>query len=621
MNIPEFREEAEVEPSELRLGTEIPFAGLNLRDVEMKIGNGQSPSMQNVNLDDRGAITKRRGQTWVLPESHGAGGVNGLYEELFYGKIVYAWQTSLYAYDDSTGVDSLIAIGITDAEGEFFVFDDVLHYKNGTDYKLINSSFTVSDISTNAHIPTLTIGRSPSGGGTAYEQFNLVQPKFIDSFNGDGTTAYTLSLSGLDATPLIASTDGGATWDKAETTHFTVDRTTGVVTWTVGPSNGTNNVKIQAAKTVAGMAAKVKGCIKSDLFGGGSQDSRIFTAGDTTYKNAYYYTGLTGNPAKDATYWPENNFNRIGSDAKKIVGWSKLYSKLLPMKEDGIYSITYSSGSVTFPVSVLNSQVGCDMPGSIQIIKNLPVYGNSKSGLHIISSTLIESEKNVNQISALINGTKNLRPGLLDESMEDLQKCSSFDDGRKYYICVGSKAWVWDYEASPYGGEQDRLIWFYYTEINAKSWAYIDRETHYGDRTAGQIVRFQDNYNDFGAAIDAFWKSKSFDFGSPNWLKTILDMYFSTRSGSNTTLTFTLEDDRNVKPKAITIKSNSFSWANAKFWSELMWKVFRFQISKHIKVMSKNTVNFQVTVANNQLNKNLSLMSLTLSYTADRKVR
>ncbi|MDD4566152.1 MAG: hypothetical protein PHE79_11845 [Eubacteriales bacterium] len=291
------------------------------------------------------------------------------------------------------------------------------------------------------------------------------------------------------------------------------------------------------------------------------------------------------------------------------------------MKEDGIYSITYSSGSVTFPVSVLNSQVGCDMPGSIQIIKNLPVYGNSKSGLHIITSTLIESEKNVNQISALINGTKNLRPGLLDESMEDLQKCSSFDDGRKYYICVGSKAWVWDYEASPYGGEQDRLIWFYYTEINAKSWAYIDRETHYGDRTAGQIVRFQDNYNDFGAAIDAFWKSKSFDFGSPNWLKTILDMYFSTRSGSNTTLTFTLEDDRNVKPKAITIKSNSFSWANAKFWSELMWKVFRFQISKHIKVMAKNTVNFQVTVSNNQLNKNLSLMSLTLSYTADRKVR
>ena len=477
MNIPDFKEEPEVTPSELRLGTEIPFSGLNLRDVEMKIGNGQSPSMQNVNLDDRGAITKRRGQAWVLPESHGTGKINGLYEELFYGKTVYAWQTSLYAFDESTGIDSLIAIGITDAEGGFFVFNDVLHYKNGTDYKLINSSFTVSDISTNAHIPTLTVGRSPTGGGTAYEQFNMVQPKFIDSFNGNGSaTAYTLSLSGLDATPVIASTDGGATWDKVETTHFTVNRTTGIVTWTAAPASGTNNVKIQPAKTVAGMADKIKHCIYSDLFGGGSQDSRIFTAGDDTYKNAYYYTGLTGNPAKDATYWPENNFNRIGSDAKKISGWSKLYSRLLPMKEDGIFSITYSSGTVTFPVTILNSQIGCDMPGSIQVIQNLPVYGNTKSGLHIVTSTLIESEKNVNQISALINGTKNLRPGLLDEDIDDLKACSSFDDGRKYYICVGSKAWVWDYEASPYGGDQDRLIWFFYTNINAEHWAYIDRE-------------------------------------------------------------------------------------------------------------------------------------------------
>jgi hypothetical protein len=621
MNIPKFTEEPEVIPGELRLGIDIPFEGLNLRDAEMKISNGQSPAMQNVNLDDRGAITKRRGQIWVLPASKGDGGIKGYYKELFYGRHVYAWGTGLYSFDETTGTETTLATGLTSAKGKFFVFNDVLHYKNGTDYKLIDSTFTVSDITTDAHIPTLTIGRSPTGGGTAYEQFNLAQPKFIDSFNGNGSaTAYTLSLSGLDATPVIASTDGGATWDKVETTHFTVNRTTGIVTWTAGPASGTNNVKIQGAKTVAGMVEKIKGCLYSELFGGGSQDSRIFTAGNPNYKNAYYYTGLTGNPAKDATYWPENNFNRIGSDAKKIVGWSKLYSRLLPVKEDGIFSITYSSGSVTFPVSVLNSQVGCDMPGSIQIIKNLPVYGNTKSGLWIITSTLIESEKNVYQISALINGVKNLRPGLLDESVSDLQNCSSFDDGRKYYICVGSKVWVWDYEASPYGGNQDELKWFPYTNINAEHWAYMNRETYFGDRTIGQISKFQDNYNDFGQPIDAFWKSKALDFGLPNWLKNILDLYFSTRSGNNTNLTFRLEDDRNVKTKPIAIKAESFSW-DTTTWTTWSWKVFRFQISKHIKVMSKNTVNFQVTVSNNELNKNLSLMSLTLSYTADRKVR
>ncbi|MDP4117663.1 MAG: hypothetical protein Q8873_00520 [Bacillota bacterium] len=616
-NPPKLQIPAPTPMLELSFGTSIPFSGLNLRDAEMKIGNGQSPSMQNINLDDGGAITKRRGQVYVLAESLGPGKINGMHEDLFYGKIVYAHGTKLYTYDETTETNTEIATGLTNAKGGFFTFNDVLYYKNGTDYKAITSAFSVGNIT--GYIPTLTIGRAPTGGGTAYEQFNLIQPGFKDSFSGTvGTTAYTLSLSGLDATAVTAVVNGVA---KAETTDFTVNRTTGVVTFSVAPGAGTNNVIITAYKTVSGFAERIKGCLYSDLFGGGSQDSRIFTAGNDNYKNAYWYTGLTGNTAYDATYWPENNFNRIGSDTKKIVGWTKLYSRLLPMKEDGIYSITYSTGTVTFPVSVLNSQVGCDMPGSIQIVKNLPVYGNTKSGLWIITSTLIESEKNVNQISALINGVKNLRPGLLDESMTDLANCSSFDDGRKYYICVGSKAWVWDYELSPYNGSQEQVVWFYYTNINAENWAYMNRETYYGDRTIGQIVKFQDNYNDFGQPIDAFWKSKALDFGTPNWKKTIQGFSFSTRSGTNTNITFTLTDDRNQKTKTVLIKSKSFSWASSSFWSAFTWKVFQFQTTKKINSTHSGTINFQLKAANNELNKNLSIMSIILLYTKDQMVR
>ena len=604
---------------ETRLGTEIPFAGLNLRDVEMKIGEGQSPLMQNVSLDDRGAITKRRGQTYVMGSSLGSGKINGIYKELFYSKIVYAWGTALYTYDESGSTNTSIATGLSNSKGFFYTFNDVLYYKNGTDFKAISSAFVVTDVTASAYIPTLTVGRAPTGGGTAYEQFNLIQPGFKDSFSGTGSaTAYTLSLSTLDAT-LVTATVGGVS--KVETTDFTVNRTTGIVTFTSAPASGTNNVIITAYKTVSGYADKIKGCLYSDLYGGGSQDSRIFTCGNDTLKNAYYYTGLTGNTAYDATYWPENNYNRLGADTKKIVGWTKLYAKLLAMKEDGIYSITYSSGTVTFPVSVLNSQVGCDMPGSIQIIKNLPVYGNTKSGLWVITSTLIESEKNVNPISGYVNGVKNFRPGLLDETVTDLQACSSFDDGRKYYICVGSKVWVWDYEMSPYGGNQDALIWLYWTNINAQNWAYMNREVYYGDRTIGQLVKFQDNLNDFGSAINAFWKSKALDFGSPNWKKTIQGFWFSTRSGTNTNMTFTLYDDRNIKVKTVKIKSKSWSWVNIAFWSQYSWRVFMFQITQKINSIHNGTVNFQIMVSNNEINRNLSIMSITLLYTRDMLVR
>jgi hypothetical protein len=271
---------------ELPLGTVIPFGGLNLRDVEMKIGDGQSPSMQNVTLDDRGAITKRRGQTYVMASSLGSGKINGMYKDLFYGKIVYAWGTALYTYDETTGINTSIATGLTNAKGGFFTFNDVLYYKNGTDFKAITSAFSVGNVV--GYIPTLTIGRAPTGGGTAYEQFNLIQPGFKDSFNGNGSAAsYTLSLSGLDAT-LVTATVGGVA--KTETTDFSVNRTTGVVTFSAAPASGTNNVIITAYKTVSGYADRIKGCLYSDLYGGGSQDSRIFTAGNDGYKNSYWYT-------------------------------------------------------------------------------------------------------------------------------------------------------------------------------------------------------------------------------------------------------------------------------------------------------------------------------------------
>ncbi|HEX9058921.1 MAG TPA: hypothetical protein VF941_01935, partial [Clostridia bacterium] len=80
---------------ELRLGGQIPFMGLNICDMDTSIADGQSPYMVNVNLDDGGKPTKRKGQAFVLtdasgnPISHGAGGMNGYYPDLYKGKHVY----------------------------------------------------------------------------------------------------------------------------------------------------------------------------------------------------------------------------------------------------------------------------------------------------------------------------------------------------------------------------------------------------------------------------------------------------------------------------------------------------------------------------------------------------
>lgn len=609
---------------ELKLGDVIPFAGINLKDADTAIGDGQSPLMINVNLDDGGKPTKRPGQTYVLAASKGSGGINGYYKELFYGRHIYAWGTKLYSFDGTTETE--LMSGLTNAKGYFYIFNDVLYYKNRTNFISIDSSFNAQEV--DGYIPTITIGRSPTGGGTPYEQKNLIQPGFKDSFNGNGTaTAYTLSYTGLDATAVTA-TDNGV--PKTEGVDFTVNRSTGVVTFNSPPSSGTNNLIIQAYKTISGYRDRIVKAFRSALYGGGTNDSRVFCCGNEDYKNMYWYTGLTGNTNSDAVYFPEFNFNRLGSDAKRISNWTYMYSSLLALKEDGIYKIIYSnvSGSVTFPASILNRQVYCDMPDSVQIIKNLPVFGNTQSGLWTIVNVLTsENEKNLEHVSTLID----LPPlqstgvdGLLEASIDELKNCSSLDDGKKYYICVGDKVYVWDYESTPFGVTGERnLIWSYYDNINAAHFAIIDRVIHYGHRNIGQLVKFQNNLNDFGQPIKAKWKSKMFNFGAPGWIKTITEIWMTTRAAPGSTMEITYYTENGEKSETITIPRSSlgsFDWSNWD-WDNFTWNIQLYPPVTKRRPKIKKIVNLQIQIANEVLNENLSLLNLEVRYLLNNRVK
>jgi hypothetical protein len=606
---------------EQRLGDKIPFSGLNLRDMD--IGEGQMAyGTKNMNLDDGGKPSKRKGEIYVYTTSLGAGKVNGLYKELFNGRKVFAWGTSIYSQVAAVQPVELIG-SLTDAKGFFYEFDDVLYYKNGTNFIAITSVFAAAAIV--GYIPTLTVATAPTGGGTVSESRNLIQPGFKVLYSGTTTdTAYTLTYTGLDATLVTAKKIVGTAWvDMVEVTDFDVDRATGIVTFDVAPGAGTDNVEITAYRTFTGDAGRINGCLYVDFFGGGTNDSRIFMCGNSTYKNVYWYTGLTGNTAYDATYFPEFSFNRIGSDAKYIYGWSKMYGRLIPCKEDGIFSITYLnvSGVVSFPVTILNSQIGCDMPGSIGIVKSYPVFANTDAGLHIVVSTLIESEKNVEQLSVLVNGAGVDRPGILNETVANLQACSSINDGQKYHLCVGSKVWVWDYERKPYGGNQDNLIWYFYDNINAANWARISRILYYGDRTIGQLVVFQDDLNDFGVATDGIWIGKQNNYVGDDFYKTIGEMWVTTRATVDSTIEVTLHNDNGEYRSTETVTGKrSFSWASFS-WSGFTWAVKKYPSTIKMRPNLKKIRYCRVQLRNNVLNENLSILALVTKYTVDGKVK
>jgi len=589
--------------------------GLNVRYVESLINDIQSPYMLNLNANDRGALTKRDGQV----EFHTFSGGPIYAAEYYKNKFIAAHGDKISAWDGET--ETQLLSGLAKEKGEFFIFNDILLYLNGKSFSYYNGTAAGN---VEGYIPTITISRPPEGGGEVYEEWNLISSGFTDSFSGTvGATAYTLSFGDLDKTEVTAKVFSGTKWvDKVEGTDFSVDRSTGIVTFNDPTGEGTNNVLITAYKTFKGMRERITGCRKTAMYGGGSNDSRIFATYHKDYPNVYRWTGLTGNTANDYRYWPENSFNRIGSDAKYITGFAKFYAMLILFKEDSVFSIKYDyQGASQFPVSLLNSQVGCDMPDTIQIIQNAPVWCHTQYGVYTIIQTLIESEKNIASLSGNVNGVGELRPGLLDEDKTDLLKATSVDYDGKYWLCVKDKVWVWDYEQSPFPQQDESMYkWFFYDNINANCFLIHERELYHGDRATGRLTKFHKPWNDYGEAINGVWRSKLFDFDYPDWQKTVSEVWIKTRSGNNTNIYIVFYDDNNVIQDKQEIRSKSFSLDSFSL-AEFTLAIYRFPIEFKKKPKQKKIKHWQIEMSNNEVDKNLSIMGLVVRYTLDAKVK
>ena len=596
------------QPSAPELRLDRIDGGVSYKYIESQLNNNQSPYMLNMTADDKGALVKRLGRAYVWETSLGASGILSAFDKLYKNKKVFHHSTKLYTQVDSDAPVEIMS-GLTASKGVFFVMGDILYYLNGAEFVQWNGTTATA---VTGYIPTIAVSTPPAGGGTSLEDFNLIQPYFKQAFSGNGTSVnYQLAVTGLDAAAITASIDGGITFDKVETTHFTVNRTTGVITWLIAPAEGTNNVYIQAAKTVSGNADKIKKCKYAILYGG-ANDTRVFIAGSDS--NTYFYSGL-----EDATYWPENNFNRLGSDFEKISGFAVQYDTLITFKDRSIYSTLYTlnNGVASFPTKPINSQIGCDMPGTIQLIDNSPVFCNTYAGVHILLSSQIRDERNVRPLSGNINGSY-LREGLLDES--NLATAISVDNDGKYIICVGGKAWAWDYQLTPYQGAEDTLAWFPWTAINANTWLTVDRELYYGDRSIGHLVKFERSYRDFGNAINAVWRSKKWDFNLPDWLKTVTEIRFATRSDTYTKISIKYFDDNGEHIDTEQPQVSTFSWAIFS-WDTFNWQVINFAKTIRRKPKLKKIGYFQIEFSNNEAGHNLSILNLIISYILARKVK
>lgn len=590
--------------------------GVSYKYAESQLKKNQSPYMVNMNADDNGALAIRKGQTNVYETSLGAGGILSAFERPFNGYRIFQRDTKIYKQSDGYQPTEIFS-GLTAAKGRFFSYNDNVHHIGNGHYVQYNGT-TAQEVV--GYIPTLTLGRAPAGGGTAYEERNLIQPGFKDSFSADGAaTVYNLSLKALDATAVTIKI---GTTDKTENTHFTVDRTNGTINFAGGsspngaPTAGTNNVVITAYKTEPDNIAMIKNCTCAKTY-----DNVVFISGNPDYPNRYWYTNIV--PTREASYYPEYNYNDVGADNELIYGFGEQYDKLIILKEHSTIRIEItvdSQGNKVYAPKTLNPVIGCDMPYTIQEIKNNLVWCNSYAGVHMLVSTDVKDEQNVIPLSGNINGSI-YRPGLLDEAAEYLANAVSADFEGKYWLILpnNGKAWVWDYKKLYDINDDETLAWFPYNNIYGNCCIIDNKKLILGHTTEGRLTTFINTDNDFGENIQTIVRSKLFDFGLFDWLKTVSDIRFNTRANTNSTIDIKYYSDKDGEILGSkTIPANetaSFDWDNFD-WDNFTWDVSKYYPTIHLQPKLKKIQYFQIEFINIR-----SILNMIIEWTEDKEIK
>jgi hypothetical protein len=574
-----------------------PFKGMNLSVTPTQIDQSQSPDMLNVNIDERGALNKRTGYERIYTNSLGPGAINGLYEYKQKSGAVFfliAHTTKLYVQaNDEAPVE--IYDGLSDNRIDFFTMNDKCYLLDGTNFLVYDGS-SVQPIT--PYIPTIAISKQPSGGGTGYEDFNLLGAGFKDSFSGDGTSKdFILSLKELDATTVKADVDGTTI---TEGSGLTVDRTAGKVTFTTAPSTGTNNVVVTAYKTQSGFADRIIKCRFHVIFGG-SNDTRVFVSGNQDMPDYMWRSGLY-----DPTYFPENGFYKFPENVK---GFAKQYDYLVVERENGKHQVTFElvNGEASFPSKPINDQVGTLATQSIQIIENNPV-SLSRNGVYMLASSNVRDERNVSHISSAID----LK--LLKEN--GLENAVSVEFDKKYWLALNGNVYIFDYVI----GE-----WYVYDNIKANAFITMGKDLYFGSYEEGLVYRFRKDselkpYNDDGNPIKSVWKSKYFTFGADERRKMIDKVFYSLKpmNRASCDVYYRTEKKESGLVKTTRVDLLDFRDVDFNFFSFLFTT---FPQEKSIKIKAKKITHFQVVLENDKINEGMGVLSLGIKFRYQSEVK
>lgn len=298
-------------------------------------------------------------------------------------------------------------------------------------------------------------------------------------------------------------------------------------------------IKIQYAKKNDVARTAIEECHIATSFGAsGIETNCIVFAGYKEQENAVFWSGNDENGANPA-YFPMEQYNIIGVEDDPITAFGRQQNKLVILQKRRTSSATFSLDTVdgrtvvSLPIKTINDKIGCDVPGSVQLIENNLVWANRKLGVMYLKDSTYAYETLIVGISGNINEDSKVtgQDGLNTLLIKGVRVCS-FDDGSRYWLCSDGKAFIWDYGLQGYSSNTDKLCWFYAEGIEVIGWAQNGDDV-YGvrnERDGSWIFENTDEYLDYNEPFAKVVRLQTQTFGTMHMAKNVEDIVFTMDS-------------------------------------------------------------------------------------------
>ena len=590
------------------------FLGVDYTNSPSNVDDNKSPNGQNMIRDVPGKVRKCMGYHTIKEYTDR---INGAHFRRGDEDFLIHAGAKLYKGD------TLIYSDANDERSRSWQFGDNLYIADGKKL-LVYDGEKVSAVGDNAYVPTVTIAKSPAGGGTQYEALNLLSGAFQELFAGTETdTAYHLSFSGLDSTAVeVWKLDENGNWvSMKEGNGFSVDRTNGIVNFAtapgISPITGEDNIKIKAYRTVSGYADRVNKCTIGILYGISGASDRLFLSGNPDYINYDWYSQYN-----DPSYFPDTGYSVLGNGGSAIIGYSIINDRLSAHKDDMEIdrNIILRVGEIVddepaFKIVNTLQGAGAVAKWSFDYLATEPLF-LTKSGIYAVTPQDITGERYSQNRSFFLNGKL-----LEEENLEEAYACTFKD---MYWLCLNGVVYILDGlqpiqtdKSMPYATRQ--YVAFYRTNVPARVIWKHDEKLYFGT-TDGKIKVFYTDpdalmsYNDDGEPIHAIWETPDLDGKLFYKNKTFRYIAVRMKAAIATSLklysfkrgiwTFIKED--NATGRFFTFANIVFS--KFTFSSDNTQKI----VSSKLRIKKVDKARFRVE--NDQLNEPFGLYDLALEY-------